>query len=36
MLGKEMESGELPHDEKWIGQIVQDICYYNTKRYFGF
>jgi glucuronate isomerase len=36
MLGKEMESGELPHDEKWIGQIVQDICYYNSKRYFGF
>jgi glucuronate isomerase len=36
LLGKEMETGELPHDEKWIGQIVQDICFYNTKRYFGF
>ena len=36
VLGKEMESGELPHDEKWIGKIVQDICYNNTKRYFGF
>jgi glucuronate isomerase len=36
VLGKEMESGELPRDEKWIGQMVQDICYNNTKRFFGF
>jgi glucuronate isomerase len=36
LLGREMETGELPHDEKWMGQVIQDICYYNTKRYFGF
>jgi glucuronate isomerase len=33
MLGKEMESGELPNDLEWIGKIVKDICYHNTKNY---
>jgi glucuronate isomerase len=36
MLGKEMESGELPNDLPWIGGIVQDICYNNTKHYLKF
>ncbi len=36
MLGKEMENGELPHDLPWIGGIVKDICYYNTKNYLKF
>lgn len=35
LLGTEMENGELPDDEKWIGEIVQNICYYNAKEYFG-
>ena len=35
MFGSEMERGELPNDEKWIGEIVQNICYYNAKEYFG-
>ena len=35
LFGAEMENGLLPDDEKWIGQIVQDICYYNAKNYFG-
>jgi glucuronate isomerase len=34
LLGNEMEKGELPDDEKWIGEIVQNICYYNAKEYF--
>jgi glucuronate isomerase len=35
LLGSEMENGQVPDDEKWIGKIVQDICYNNAKEYFG-
>lgn len=35
LLGSEMENGQIPNDEKWIGKIVQDICYYNAKNYFN-
>lgn len=30
-LGEEMEKGELPNDIPFIGQMVQDICYNNTR-----
>ena len=36
LFGNEVENGELPNDVEWIGQIVQDICYNNAQRYFGF
>lgn len=36
VLGKEMVSGEIPADEKWVGKMVQDICYNNAINYFGF
>ena len=36
LLGKEVESGELPNDEKLIGNMVENICYRNAKSYFGF
>jgi glucuronate isomerase len=35
LLGGEMENGQIPDDEKWIGKIVQDISYYNAKEYFS-
>lgn len=35
-LGNQVEQGELPNDAKWLGKMVQDICYYNAERYFGF
>ncbi len=35
LLGTEMENGKLPNDIKWIGGIVQDICYNNAKEYFN-
>jgi glucuronate isomerase len=35
IFGNEMEKGLLPNDEKWIGRIVQDICYFNAKKYFN-
>lgn len=36
LLGDDIENGEIPNDMKWNGQIVQNICYYNAKEYFGF
>lgn len=35
LIGKDVENGELPQDEKWLGKIVSDICYHNAKQYFG-
>lgn len=36
MFGKDIEAGLLPNDEKWMGKIIQDICYNNAKEYFKF
>jgi glucuronate isomerase len=36
IFGKDMEAGLIPRDEKWIGKIIQDICYNNAKEYFRF
>jgi len=36
IIGADVENGELPTDEKWLGKIVSDICYNNVKDYFGF
>jgi glucuronate isomerase len=34
LIGTEIEHGELPNDIPWAGKIIQDICYFNVKRYF--
>ena len=36
ILGGEIERGLIPNDLKLIGGMVQDICYNNAKKYFGF
>lgn len=36
LLGGEMQSGRIPDDAAWIGEIVRDICYRNAVAYFGF
>ena len=36
LIGNLVENGEYPADEKTLGKMVQDICYNNTKQYFGF
>ena len=36
LIGQDMVKGELPNDEKWLGKLVADVCYYNSKEYFGF
>ena len=33
-LGEKVERGEVPNDLKWLGGIVEDICYNNANRYF--
>ena len=35
LFGEEIENGELPNDIKWAGQVIQDICYNNVKKYFN-
>ncbi|TXH20585.1 MAG: glucuronate isomerase [Chitinophagaceae bacterium] len=34
LFGTEMEKGLLPNDEKWIGEMIANICYHNAKEYF--
>ena len=36
LFGEEIENGELPNDIAWTGKVIQDICYYNAKNYFGY
>jgi glucuronate isomerase len=36
LLGGEIERGLLPNDLGLVGAMVEDICYYNAERYFGF
>ncbi|MHA6249308.1 glucuronate isomerase [Pontibacter sp. CAU 1760] len=37
LIGNDVENGELPESEMgWVGQLVENICYYNAKSYFGF
>jgi len=36
LIANDVVNGELPNDEKWLGKIVSDICYYNAKNYFKF
>lgn len=34
-FGKMMENGEMTADEKLVGKVVQDVCYYNAINYLG-
>lgn len=36
IFGQDVQNGELPWDEKWLGKIIADICYFNAKNYFDF
>ena len=36
LIGNDVANNELPNDEKHLGKIVSDICYYNAKKYFDF
>lgn len=36
LIGNDVINGELPKDEKLLGNLVSNICYYNAKNYFNF
>lgn len=36
LLAKWVEEGEIPNDEPLLKQTIENICYYNAKRYFRF
>lgn len=36
LIGNDVENGELPNDEKWLGELVSGVCYNNAKEYFSF
>jgi glucuronate isomerase len=35
LIGREMESGDLPNDENLLGKMIRDICYANASHYLG-
>jgi len=35
MLGQDVAEGKLPNDKAWLGKQVEDICYGNASRWFG-
>ncbi|WOK08890.1 glucuronate isomerase [Imperialibacter roseus] len=36
LIGTDVHNGELPNDREWLGKMVENICYFNAKSYFGF
>jgi glucuronate isomerase len=36
LLGNDVENGMIPHDMGLLGGMVENICYYNAKNFFGF
>jgi glucuronate isomerase len=36
LFGRDVENGELPAENEWLGRIIENICYYNARDYFGF
>ncbi|SHE80783.1 D-glucuronate isomerase [Mariniphaga anaerophila] len=36
LIGKDVENGEVPNDMQLLGQMVENICFYNAKAYFNF
>lgn len=36
LVGGWVDNGEYPDDEKALKKIIEGICYYNAKKYFGF
>ncbi len=35
LCGAEMESGDLPNDEKLVGEMIRNICFANAEAYLG-
>ncbi|HUJ32327.1 MAG TPA: glucuronate isomerase [Candidatus Acidoferrum sp.] len=35
LIGREMESGELPNDERLLGEMIRNLCFENARQYLG-
>jgi glucuronate isomerase len=35
LVGRDVETGDLPGDEKLLGRLIRDICYGNASKYLG-
>jgi len=35
LLANDINKGEMPNDEAWVGKIIRDICYQNAHNYFN-
>jgi glucuronate isomerase len=35
LVGRDVERGELPVQDELVGRLVEDVCYRNAVRYFG-
>jgi glucuronate isomerase len=35
MLGRDVENGEVPNDERLLGTVVRNICFENARQYLG-
>jgi glucuronate isomerase len=36
LIGKDVEAGLIPNSEELIIPVIENVCYYNAKNYFGF
>src|ERR1700744_5681505 len=36
LIGRDIENGEIPNDEKLVGTMIKNICYANAKNYMAF
>ena len=36
LIGTDVEKGEIPNEMKFLGTLVENICYHNAKNYFQF
>jgi glucuronate isomerase len=36
LIGKDIEAGSIPNDEKLVGTMIKNICYANAKQYMAF
>ena len=36
LIGRDIENGEIPNDEKLVGPMIKNICYANAKNYLAF
>ena len=36
LLGEDVRGGRLPDDRDLLGRLVQQVCFFNARDYFGF